>query len=87
LTPEGKTKDEIGPWRTVVAGGVAGVTLWSIIFPADVVKSRLQVTTNGICDESTNLMCITPGVGLDYPDAGNDERHLASGGLQVRYIY
>ena len=44
LTPVGKTKDEIGPLRTVVAGGVAGVTLWTIIFPADVVKSRLQVS-------------------------------------------
>lgn len=44
LTPPGKSKDEIGPLRTVVAGGVAGVTLWSIIFPADVVKSRLQVS-------------------------------------------
>lgn len=44
LTPAGKTKDEIGALRTVVAGGVAGVTLWTIIFPADVVKSRLQVS-------------------------------------------
>jgi len=44
LTPVGKTKDEIGALRTVVAGGVAGVTLWTIIFPADVVKSRLQVS-------------------------------------------
>jgi len=44
LTPPGKSKDEIGPLRTVVAGGVAGVTLWTIIFPADVVKSRLQVS-------------------------------------------
>jgi len=44
LTPVGKTKDEIGVVRTVIAGGVAGVTLWTIIFPADVVKSRLQVT-------------------------------------------
>jgi len=44
LTPPGKTKDEIGALRTVVSGGVAGVTLWTIIFPADVIKSRLQVT-------------------------------------------
>ena len=44
LTPAGKTKDEIGALRTVVAGGVAGGTLWTIIFPADVVKSRLQVS-------------------------------------------
>jgi solute carrier family 25 ornithine transporter 2/15 len=32
-----------GPLKTVFAGGIAGVTLWTIIFPADVVKSRLQV--------------------------------------------
>jgi len=44
LTPVGKTKDEIGPLRTVVSGGVAGLTLWTLIFPADVVKSRLQVS-------------------------------------------
>ena len=43
LTPEGKTKDEIGPMRTIVSGGVAGVTLWTVIFPADVIKSRQQV--------------------------------------------
>ena len=44
LTPPGKTKEEIGAVRTVVAGGVAGVTLWTLIFPADVIKSRLQMT-------------------------------------------
>jgi len=44
LTPVGKTKDEIGIFRTVIAGGMAGVTLWTVIFPADVVKSRLQVS-------------------------------------------
>ncbi|XP_076063265.1 mitochondrial ornithine transporter 1 [Oratosquilla oratoria] len=43
LTPKGKTKDEIGPFRTVLCGGIAGVTLWVAIFPADVVKSRIQV--------------------------------------------
>ncbi|KAK3100290.1 hypothetical protein FSP39_017714 [Pinctada imbricata] len=43
LTPKGKTKDEIGPLRTVVAGGVGGCCLWSAIFPTDVVKSRIQV--------------------------------------------
>ncbi|XP_046374151.1 mitochondrial ornithine transporter 1-like isoform X2 [Haliotis rufescens] len=43
LTPAGKTKDEIGAWRTIVCGGVGGVALWTAIFPADVVKSRIQV--------------------------------------------
>jgi len=44
LAAPGQSKDDIGPLRTVVSGGVAGVTLWTIIFPADVIKSRLQVT-------------------------------------------
>jgi solute carrier family 25 ornithine transporter 2/15 len=39
----GKTKDEIGPLRTIISGGIAGMTLWTIIFPADVIKSRQQV--------------------------------------------
>jgi solute carrier family 25 ornithine transporter 2/15 len=44
LRKPNQTKDEIGPLKTVLSGGMAGVTLWTIIFPADVVKSRLQVT-------------------------------------------
>ena len=39
----GQSKDDIGALKTVLCGGVAGVTLWTVIFPADVVKSRLQV--------------------------------------------
>ncbi len=39
----GKTKDDIGPAGTIFSGGVAGVTLWTIIFPFDVIKSRQQV--------------------------------------------
>lgn len=45
LTPAGKTKDEIGPVRTIISGGVGGIALWSAIFPADVVKSRVQVAS------------------------------------------
>ena len=40
----GKNKDELGPLGTIVSGGVAGVTLWTVIFPADVIKSRQQVS-------------------------------------------
>merc|ERR1719419_1408335 len=43
LASPGQSKDDIGPFCTVISGGVAGVTLWTVIFPADVVKSRLQV--------------------------------------------
>ncbi|XP_055331793.1 mitochondrial ornithine transporter 1-like [Paramacrobiotus metropolitanus] len=36
------SKDELGPVKTVLCGGFAGVSCWAAIFPADVVKSRLQ---------------------------------------------
>jgi len=45
---EGQTKDDIGPFGTIVSGGVAGITLWTTIFPADVIKSRQQVS--GVSD-------------------------------------
>ncbi|EDW00142.1 mitochondrial ornithine transporter 1 [Drosophila grimshawi] len=38
-----QTKDEIGPVRTMVAGAIGGVCLWTSTFPADVIKSRIQV--------------------------------------------
>ncbi|CAL4064852.1 unnamed protein product, partial [Meganyctiphanes norvegica] len=43
LTPPGKSKDDIGPMRTMLCGGIAGVILWVAIFPTDVVKSRIQI--------------------------------------------
>lgn len=39
----GQSKDEIGPLKTMVAGAVGGASLWTAIFPADVIKSRVQV--------------------------------------------
>ena len=47
LTPEGKTKDEIGLARTAISGGIGGTALWTLIFPADVIKSRMQVSGTG----------------------------------------
>uniref|UniRef100_A0A182RMX5 Mitochondrial ornithine transporter n=1 Tax=Anopheles funestus TaxID=62324 RepID=A0A182RMX5_ANOFN len=43
FTRPGQSKDDIGPLRTMVAGAVGGVALWTVIFPADVIKSRIQV--------------------------------------------
>jgi len=54
LKPEGKTKDEIGPVRTVISGGIGGVILWTVIFPTDVVKSRIQINKLNI----TLLACL-----------------------------
>lgn len=44
LRAPGQSKEEIGAGKTVISGGMAGIALWTIIFPADVVKSRLQVS-------------------------------------------
>ncbi|XP_075154842.1 mitochondrial ornithine transporter 1 [Haematobia irritans] len=43
LKKPGQTKEEIGALKTMFAGAVGGVTLWVSIFPADVIKSRIQV--------------------------------------------
>lgn len=39
----GQSKDDIGPIYTMVSGAIGGVCLWTAIFPADVIKSRIQV--------------------------------------------
>ncbi|XP_017869293.1 PREDICTED: mitochondrial ornithine transporter 1 [Drosophila arizonae] len=43
LRSKDQTKDEIGPVRTMIAGATGGVCLWTSTFPADVIKSRIQV--------------------------------------------
>ncbi|XKL67771.1 hypothetical protein PGB90_003262 [Kerria lacca] len=44
LTPVGKTKNENGSLVTIVAGAVSGIALWSVIYPIDAVKSRIQAS-------------------------------------------
>ena len=34
----------LGALNTVICGGIAGTVLWVLIFPTDVVKSRIQVS-------------------------------------------
>lgn len=43
LRKPGQSKDDIGLVRTMCAGSVGGLVLWTVIFPADVIKSRIQV--------------------------------------------
>ncbi|XP_065337378.1 mitochondrial ornithine transporter 1 isoform X1 [Cloeon dipterum] len=40
---EGQSKDEIGPLKTMASGAIGGILFWTSVFPADVVKSRIQV--------------------------------------------
>jgi len=34
-------------WFSIIAGGVAGCAAWACSYPADVIKSNIQFTTNG----------------------------------------
>lgn len=44
MAPPGKKKEDTGPIGTMVAGAVGGMSFWLFVFPADVVKSRIQVS-------------------------------------------
>ncbi|EDV24504.1 uncharacterized protein TRIADDRAFT_25969 [Trichoplax adhaerens] len=47
LTPEGKSRSDLGPFRVLFAGGMAGVFNWMVALPADTLKSRLQTAPEG----------------------------------------
>lgn len=42
LVPEGKTVDQLGLGSLVLSGGLGGIAYWSVFYPADVAKSRIQ---------------------------------------------
>lgn len=44
---DGGSKSDIGILRTGLCGGLGGVSFWLSVFPADVVKSRVQIDSNG----------------------------------------
>ncbi|KOC59257.1 Mitochondrial ornithine transporter 1 [Habropoda laboriosa] len=43
LAKPNQSREDIGWQKTMIAGAVGGTVLWLVIFPADVVKSRIQV--------------------------------------------
>lgn len=47
LTPEGKSRKDLNAWRTLFAGGMAGVFNWLVAIPPDTLKSRLQTAPEG----------------------------------------
>ncbi|KAK4047083.1 carnitine transporter [Microbotryomycetes sp. JL201] len=47
LTPQGQDPSQLSLSAVVVAGGFAGVTMWTFAIPPDVIKSRLQGAPNG----------------------------------------
>lgn len=42
----GDHPENFGPLKQVIAGGFAGVALWTSIFPFDVAKSRIQIQSS-----------------------------------------
>ncbi|CAF4954749.1 unnamed protein product [Pieris macdunnoughi] len=44
LAKPGQSKDDIGFLKTMIAGAVGGCVLWTVIFPSDVIKSRIQIS-------------------------------------------
>ncbi|KAI8391676.1 mitochondrial carrier domain-containing protein [Radiomyces spectabilis] len=54
LTPAGSRPEDLNPGAVLFAGGMAGVAMWTIAIPPDVLKSRLQSapagTYNGLLD-------------------------------------
>ncbi|XP_048512183.1 mitochondrial ornithine transporter 1 isoform X2 [Athalia rosae] len=43
LAKPGQNKEDIGWLNTMIAGAAGGALFWLVIFPADVIKSRIQV--------------------------------------------
>ncbi|GFY56609.1 mitochondrial ornithine transporter 1, partial [Trichonephila inaurata madagascariensis] len=90
LTPKGKSKDEIGLLRTVIAGGIGGVSFWVAIFPADVIKSRLQISkSNDSTVAVTKELIRKEGFKALYKGLGPTVLRTfpASGALFVAYEY
>lgn len=64
LTPAGQTVDELPLWKLMLAGGVGGVTYWTAFFPADVVKTKMQI------DPEFAKMGLLRGLGHQYKAHG-----------------
>lgn len=47
LTPAGGSPGDLNLSAVIIAGGTAGVAMWAIAIPPDVLKSRLQSAPNG----------------------------------------
>uniref|UniRef100_T1IWA6 Mitochondrial carnitine/acylcarnitine carrier protein n=1 Tax=Strigamia maritima TaxID=126957 RepID=T1IWA6_STRMM len=47
LTPEGRSRGDLSPLRTLFAGGMAGIFNWVVAIAPDVLKSRLQTAPEG----------------------------------------
>lgn len=56
LMPEGGTRQDLSPLRTLFAGGMAGVVNWMVAIPPDVLKSRQQTAAPGTYSGFTDVL-------------------------------
>lgn len=64
LTPAGESPDDLPLWKLMLAGGVGGVCYWTAFFPADVVKTRMQI------DATYLELGLIRGLGRCYKEGG-----------------
>lgn len=64
LTPAGTSPDDLPLWKLMLAGGVGGVTYWTAFFPADVVKTKMQL------DPVYQKLGLVRGLALLYKQGG-----------------
>ncbi|KAH8924254.1 hypothetical protein BT69DRAFT_1349571 [Atractiella rhizophila] len=48
LTPAGASASDLNLGAVIASGGLAGVAMWLIALPPDVIKSRLQAAPHGV---------------------------------------
>ncbi|CAA7258626.1 unnamed protein product [Cyclocybe aegerita] len=63
LTPAGSSPSDLNLGAIIVAGGTAGVAMWSLAIPPDVIKSRLQSAPSGTY--SGMLDCVRKTIAQD----------------------
>lgn len=64
MTPPGENPKDLPASKMMLAGGCSGVALWTVMFPADVVKTRMQV------DPSYTKYSFFQALGLIYKQQG-----------------
>ncbi|KAF9527799.1 mitochondrial carrier [Crepidotus variabilis] len=63
LTPAGASPSELNLGAIIMAGGTAGVAMWSLAIPPDVIKSRIQSAPTGTY--SGMLDCVRKTIAAD----------------------
>jgi len=63
LTPAGSSPSDLNVGTIIFSGGLAGVAMWPIVLPPDVIKSRIQASPTGTY--SGMLDCLQKTVAKD----------------------